>query len=148
MDSIIRGVTVYVFLLVIFRIAGRRTLGNMTNFDFVLVLIISEAAQNAMTGDDFSVINGMLVISTLVGLNILLSYMKLRLPRLERVIEGMPLILVKDSRPQRELMKKARVDEEDILSSARENYGLGTMEQIRYAILETNGSISIIPKAG
>ncbi len=148
MDAIVRGLMVYLFLLILFRIAGRRTLGNITNFDFVLLLIISEATQNAMIGNDYSVTNGFLVILTLVGLDIVLSFMKQRFPTMERYVDGLPLVLVDQGRPLKELMNRARVDEQDILASAREKHGLERMEQIKYAILETNGMISIIPKAG
>ena len=147
MDAIVRGLVVYLFLLILFRVAGRRTLGQMTNFDFVLLLIISEATQNAMIGDDYSVTNGILVILTLVGIDICLSIMKQRFPAMERHLEGLPLVLVDKGRPLKDLMYKARVDEQDILSSAREKHGLERMEQIKYAVLETNGGISIIPKA-
>ena len=148
MDAIVRGLVVYLFLLILFRIAGRRTLGNMTNFDFVLLLIISEATQNAMIGNDYSVTNGFLVILTLVGLDICFSLMKQRFPAMERYVDGLPLVLVDQGRPLKELMNRARVDEQDILASAREKHGLERMEQIKYAVLETNGMISIIPKAG
>ena len=148
MDAIVRGFMVYLFLLILFRIAGRRTLGNLTNFDFVLLLIISEATQNAMIGNDYSMMNGFLVILTLVGLDIVLSFMKQRFPMMERYVDGLPLVLVDQGRPLKELMNRARVDEQDILASAREKHGLERMEQIKYAILETNGMISIIPKAG
>lgn len=147
MDAIVRGLVVYLFLLILFRVAGRRTLGQMTNFDFVLLLIISEATQNAMIGNDYSVTNGILVILTLVGIDIFLSIMKQRFPAMERHLEGLPLVLVDKGRPLKDLMYKARVDEQDILSSAREKHGLERMEQIKYAVLETNGGISIIPKA-
>ena len=148
MDAVVRGLMVYLFLLILFRIAGRRTLGNITNFDFVLLLIISEATQNAMIGNDYSVTNGFLVILTLVGLDILFSFMKQRFPTMERYVDGLPLVLVNQGRPQKELMNRARVDEQDILASAREKHGLERMEQIKYAILETNGMISIIPMGG
>jgi uncharacterized membrane protein YcaP (DUF421 family) len=148
MDAIVRGFMVYLFLLLLFRIAGRRTLGNITNFDFVLLLIISEATQNAMIGNDYSMTNGFLVILTLVGLDIVLSFMKQRFPTMERYVDGLPLVLVDQGRPLKQLMNRARVDEQDILASAREKHGLERMEQIKYAILETNGMISIIPKAG
>lgn len=148
MDAIVRGLAVYLFLLILFRIAGRRTLGNITNFDFVLLLIISEATQNAMIGNDYSVTNGFLVILTLVGLDIVFSFMKQRFPAMERYVDGLPLVLVDQGRPLKELMTRARVDEQDILASAREKHGLERMEQIKYAILETNGMISIIPKGG
>lgn len=147
MDAILRGFIMYLFLLVLFRIAGRRTLGQMTNFDFVLLLIISEATQNAMIGNDFSVTNGILVILSLVGLDIGFSILKQRFPILNRHLDGLPLVLVDRGRPVQELMRKTRVDEEDILFSAREKHGLERMEQIKYAVLETNGGISIIPKA-
>lgn len=146
MDAILRGFIMYLFLLVLFRIAGRRTLGQMTNFDFVLLLIISEATQNAMIGNDFSVTNGILVILSLVGLDIGFSILKQRFPILNRHLDGLPLVLVDRGRPIQELMRKTRVDEEDILFSAREKHGLERMEQIKYAVLETNGGISIIPK--
>ena len=148
MDAVVRGLMVYLFLLILFRIAGRRTLGNITNFDFVLLLIISEATQNAMIGNDYSVTNGFLVILTLVGLDILFSFMKQRFPTMERYVDGLPLVLVDQGRPQKELMNRARVDEQDVLASAREKHGLERMEQIKYAILETNGMISIIPMGG
>lgn len=148
MDAIVRGLAVYLFLLILFRIAGRRTLGNITNFDFVLLLIISEATQNAMIGNDYSVTNGFLVILTLVGLDIVFSFMKQRFPAMERYVDGLPLILVDQGRPLKDLMNRVRVDEQDILASAREKHGLERMEQIKYAILETNGIISIIPKVG
>lgn len=147
MDAIARGVVMYFFLLVLFRIAGRRTLGQMTNFDLVLLLIISEATQNAMLGNDFSVTNGILVILTLVGIDIGLSLLKQHFPRVERHLEGLPLVLVDRGRPLKDLMYKARVDEQDILSSAREKHGLERMEQIKYAVLEAHGGISIIPKS-
>lgn len=148
MDAIVRGLAVYLFLLILFRIAGRRTLGNITNFDFVLLLIISEATQNAMIGNDYSVTNGFLVILTLVGLDIFFSFLKQRFPTMERYVDGLPLILVDQGRPLKDLMNRARVDEQDILASAREKHGLERMGQIKYAILETNGMISIIPKEG
>ena len=148
MDAIVRGLVVYLFLLILFRIAGRRTLGSITNFDFVLLLIISEATQNAMIGNDYSVTNGFLVILTLVGLDIALSYLKQRFPAMERYLDGLPLILVDQGRPLKDLMYRVRVDEQDILAAAREKHGLERMDQIKYAILETNGMISIVPKPG
>ena len=146
MDSILRAAVVFAFMVVVLRISGRRTLGEMTNFDFVLVLIISESTQNAMIGDDYSMTNGFLVILTLVTLDIGLSLLKQRSRRVEKWIDGVPTILVEDGRPLKDRMDKARIDEEDILESARELQGLERMEQIKYAVLERGGHISIIPK--
>ena len=146
MDAVLRGLFVYLFLLLIFRIAGRRTVGEMTSFDFVLLLIISEGAQNAMTGNDYSVTNGVLVITTLVGLDILFTLWKHRSVFVERWLDGLPMILVDNGRPITHLMDRARVDVEDILASARESQGLERMDQIKYAVLEVGGGISVIPK--
>lgn len=146
MDSVLRASAMYVFLMVLFRIAGRRTLSQLTNFDIILLMIISEATQNAMIGDDFSLTNAFLVILTLVGLDIGLSLGKQRIPRLDKWLEGLPTVIVEDGRPLKDLMGRSRVDESDVLEAAREQQGLERMEQIKYAVLERNGGISIIPK--
>lgn len=146
MDSVIRPAVMYLFLMLVFRVAGRRTLSEMTNFDFVLLLIVSEATQQALIGGDASITGALLVILTLVGLDIGFSLWKQRVPRLQRWLEGLPTIIVEDGRPLREVMERARVDESDILVAARQSQGLERMEQIKYAILERSGGISIIPK--
>jgi uncharacterized membrane protein YcaP (DUF421 family) len=146
MDSIVRGVAAYLFLLLVFRIAGKRALAQITTFDFVLLLIVSEATQNALIGNNYSMTNSFLVIITLVGIDIGLSLLKRRLPALEKVIDSVPLVIVEEGRPLKDRMVKARVDEEDVLMSARELHGLERMDQVKYAVLERNGGISIIPK--
>jgi len=147
MDILMRGLSVYVFLLIIFRISGQRSLGQVTTFDFVLLLIIAETTQQALLGDDFSVTNGLLLIVTLIGLDIGLSLLKQRSPNLDRLLEGLPLLIVENGEPLGDRMAKARVDEEDVMSAARELQGLERMEQIKYAVLERNGAITIIKRA-
>jgi uncharacterized membrane protein YcaP (DUF421 family) len=147
MDAIARGLFIYLFLLLMFRLAGRRTLSEMTSFDFVLLLIISEATQNAMIGNDYSVTNGVLIITTLVGLDVLFTNWKHRSAFIERWLDGLPLILVENGRPLESLMDRARVDREDILAAARQTQGLERMDQIKYAVLEVGGGISIVPKS-
>lgn len=146
MDAVFRAAAIYFFLLVIFRIAGARTLAQMTTFDFVLLLIVAEATQQALIGDDFSLTQAMLVIVTLIGIDIGLSLLKEKLPLLDKWIEGTPLIIVQDGKPLQERMKGARVDESDVLAAARELQGLERMDQIKFAVLERTGEISIIPK--
>lgn len=146
MDAVLRGVAVYAFLVVIFRISGQRSLGNVTTFDFVLLLIIAETTQQALLGEDFSVTGAFLLIVTLTALDIGLSLLKQRSPQLDRLLEGMPLVIVENGRPLHDRMTKARVDEEDILSAARELQGVERMEQIKYAVLERSGGISIIKR--
>ncbi len=146
MDAVLRAVAVYFFLFILFRVAGKRSLAQITTFDFILLLIVSEATQNAMIGNDYSLTNGFLVILTLVGIDILLSLWKQQSPEIGKFIDGVPLIIVEEGRPLKDRMAKARVDEDDILTAARELQGLERMEQIKYAVLERSGGISIIPK--
>jgi uncharacterized membrane protein YcaP (DUF421 family) len=146
MDAVLRGAIVYLVLLVLFRISGKRSLAQITTFDFVLLLIVAEAIQQAMIDADNSMTNAFLVVVTLLGIDIALSLLKGRSRLLEKLIDDVPLVLVEDGRPLKERMDKARVDESDILTSARELQGLERMDQIKYAVLERSGGISIIPK--
>jgi uncharacterized membrane protein YcaP (DUF421 family) len=146
MESVIRPALVYLFVLVLLRLTGKRTLAQITTFDFVLLLIISEATQQALIGEDNSMINCAIVVSTLIGLNILMSLLKQRSPWFDRLLDDIPLVIVADGKPLKDRMQKARVDEDDVLDAARELHGLESMDQIRHAILERDGQISIIPR--
>lgn len=146
MESVLRAATVYVALMIIMRLAGKRSLAQITTFDFVLLLIISEATQNAMIGQDFSMTNAIIVIVTLVTLDVGLSLLKRRSKMMDKLIDDVPLIIVENGVLLKERMHKARVDEADILGAARHLQGLERMDQIRYAVLETSGGISIVPK--
>jgi uncharacterized membrane protein YcaP (DUF421 family) len=146
MDVVVRGLCIYFFLLIVMRLSGRRTLGESTTFDFVLMLIIAETTQQALLGDDYSITTAIILITTLTGADILLSLVKCRWPRAERIIDGLPLVVVDEGRPLPDRMRRSRIDEEDILAAARKIQGLERMDQIKYAVLEPNGGISIIPK--
>lgn len=148
MDVVLRALSIYVVLLIVFRIGGKRTLGHTTTFDFVLLLIIAETTQQALLGDDFSVTNAFLLIIVLIGLDVALSLLKRGSPMLDRLLEGVPLVIVEHGKPLTDRMRMARVDEQDVLSAARERQGLKRMDQIEYAVLERNGGISVIPKRG
>ena len=117
----------------------------MSTFDFILVLIISEATQNALVDDDRSLSNGLAVILTLVALDRLAAVLKSRFQRVEQILEGMPLTLVDHGRLLEDRMKKSNVTLDDILQAARRTQGIGRLEQVKYAVLEASGGISIIP---
>ena len=146
MESVIRPALVYLFVLLVLRLTGKRTLAQITTFDFVLLLIISEATQQALIGEDNSMINCAIVVSTLIGLNILMSLLKQRFKWFDRLLDDIPLVIVADGKALQDRMYKARVDEDDVLDAAREMHGLESMDQIRHAILERDGQISIIPR--
>jgi uncharacterized membrane protein YcaP (DUF421 family) len=148
MDAVVRGLIVYVFLLLVFRVAGKRTLAQTTTFDFVLLLIISETIQQAMLDSDNSLTHGLLLVLTLVGVSVALSFLKEYVPWAEKAIDSTPTIILDDGILLRDRMEKLRVDESDILESARERYGLERLDQIKYAILERTGTVSIVPREG
>ncbi|MBU9697792.1 DUF421 domain-containing protein [Rhodobacteraceae bacterium HSP-20] len=146
MDSVFRAVAVYLVLLVVTRLSGRRTMAEVTAFDFLLLLIIAETTDQALLGDDFSVTNGLIVIVTLAAVDVGLSYVKSWSPRLALVIDGAPSVLVSDGVVDWATLRRARVDIGDVLESARDKHGLKRLDQIDCAVLEVGGGISIIPK--
>lgn len=145
MDAVLRASIVYIVLLLLFRLAGKRTLAEVTTFDFVLLLIISEATQQALLSDDYSITNAFLVIATLIALNVLFSEIKQRSKPAERVLDGLPLLIVENGNPLQDRMAKERIDVDDVLDAARETQGLERLSDIKYAVLERSGKISVIP---
>jgi uncharacterized membrane protein YcaP (DUF421 family) len=146
MDSVLRAAAIYLVLLVLFRVAGRRTLSEMTSFDFVLLLVIGEATQQALLGEAFSLIHAVLVIVTLIMLDVLISWVTQRSRIAGKLVEGVPMVIVADGKPLHDRMRKARIELADVLEAARHTQGLERMDQIKYAVVETSGGITIIPK--
>lgn len=146
MEPVLRGLAVYVFLLLVFRLTGKRSLDQVTTFDFVLLLIISETTQQALIGEDFSLTNAFLVIVTLFVADQVLSFLKEKSSFVRRWGEGLPLVLLENGKPFQDRMHKSQVSEDDILEAARELQGLERLDQIKYAVLERHGGITIIPK--
>lgn len=146
MDEVIRAIAVYVGLMLIFRLTGKRSLGETTTFDFVLLLVFSEALQSALVDQDDSLTSAFIVILTLVSINIGMSLLKEKSHWLETLMEGAPIKLVEHGQLLHERMRRARVDEGDILMAARQSQGIERLDQIESAVLERSGGISIIPK--
>jgi uncharacterized membrane protein YcaP (DUF421 family) len=146
LEPILHGLAVYLFLMLVFRITGKRALSQVTTFDFVLLLIISETTQQALIGEDFSLTNAFLVIVTLFAADQVMSKLMQKSGFLRRWAEGFPLILLEDGKILQERMAHSQVEEDDILEAARELQGLERLDQIKYAILERHGGITIIPK--
>ena len=148
MDSVLRALAVYIVLLLIFRLAGSRTLAGITTFDFVLILIVSEAVQSALIDNDHSMTNAFLIVITLVGLNVLMSVLKQRSGRIDRLLDGTALVLIERGKPHADRLERERVDEADILEAARELQGVSTLDDIDYAVLEKNGHVTVVPRHG
>jgi uncharacterized membrane protein YcaP (DUF421 family) len=145
MESVLRGLAVYLVLLLATRLSGRRSMAQVTPFDFVLLLIIAETTQQALLGDDFSIVNSLILIVTLCTVDILLSYVKRASPRTARVLDGVATVLISRGKPDERALRRARVDLEDVMSAAREQHGLERLDQVKFAVLEVGGNISIVP---
>jgi uncharacterized membrane protein YcaP (DUF421 family) len=146
METVLRSAAVYLFVLVVFRIAGKRSLSQITTFDLVLLLIISETTQQALLGNDFSLTNAAVAIATLITIEIVLSWAQRRMPGLARVFESVPLVVVEHGRVLEDRVRKEGVTLDEILEAGRESHGLERLDQFKYAILERHGRISVIPK--
>jgi uncharacterized membrane protein YcaP (DUF421 family) len=136
---------IYLLLLLIFRIAGRRTLAETSSFDLVLLLIIGETTQQAMVGSDDSVLTAAVAILSLVSLDMGISYLKRAFPAFDRLIEGYPILLINDGEPRPAAMSANGLDDADLTEAARLSHGLASVKEIRQATLERDGKISIIP---
>lgn len=146
MNVVISVFAIYFFLLIVLRFAGKRSLAQMTTFDFILLLILSETTQQALVGNDYSLSKAFLAILLIVTAEIALSILKHKVPVLQKWLDGTPIIIVQNGKMLMDRTDKSRIDEEDILAAARETHGLERLDQIKYAVLETSGAISIIPK--
>jgi uncharacterized membrane protein YcaP (DUF421 family) len=145
METVLRALAIYLALLLLFRLTGRRSLRETTPFDLVLLLVIGEATQQALLGEDFSVTNALVAIVTLLLADVAASLLKQRSAAAERVLDGVPTILVADGKPFEDRLRCARVDLGDIMQAARERQGLIRIEEIRWAVLEADGSITVVP---
>jgi uncharacterized membrane protein YcaP (DUF421 family) len=137
--------SVYLLLLLIFRIAGRRTLAETTSFDLVLLLIIGETTQQAMMKDDETVAGAAVAIMSLVSLDMTISFLKKAFPAFDRLLEGDPVLLVREGKVDHAALTANSLDTEEIKEAARLSHGLGEMEDVRQATLERDGHISIVP---
>jgi uncharacterized membrane protein YcaP (DUF421 family) len=146
MDAVFRGIAVYFVLLVVTRLSGRRTLAQVTPFDFVLLLIIAETTQQALLGDDFSITNSIILMVTLFSVDILLSYVKQWSPTSAAFLDGVPTVLISRGQPDHSALRWARVSLDDVMESARQQHGLKRLDEVDFAVLEVGGNISIIPK--
>jgi uncharacterized membrane protein YcaP (DUF421 family) len=143
-EFVARAVVVYVFLLVLLRLTGKRQVGQMAPFDLVLLLVLSNAVQNSMNGGDNSVTGGMILAATLVATNSLVGWLAYRSKRLEALIEGRPVIIIHDGRIDAVAMRKCQLTHHE-LEAALRAAGCGGPGEVRFAVLENTGKISVIP---
>ncbi len=141
---VIRTSAVYLVVLVGLRLSGKREIGQMTVFDLVVLLLLANAVQNAMVGQDTSLIGGILAAVVLLLVNALIARLSLRWPRLRRWVEGTPTLMVLHGKVIPEHMRREGIDEESLLAALRE-HGVAEIGEVEMAVLEIDGSISVVP---
>ncbi|MES2612635.1 MAG: YetF domain-containing protein [Pseudomonadota bacterium] len=142
-EFVLRGVLVYVFLLVFLRITGKRQTGQYAPFDLVLLLILSNAVQNSMNAGDNSLVGGLISASTLMGCHVVLANLTFRFAWLERLIDGTPRVLVDDGKVHTELMHKELLSTDDLEAALRAS-GCLHLHEVERATIETNGQITVV----
>jgi uncharacterized membrane protein YcaP (DUF421 family) len=147
MDAVLRALFIYLILMLVFRATGKRSMAQLTTFDFVLLLIIGEATQQALLGEDFSLTNASIVIVTLIVVDVAIARLARRSARLKRIVESLPVVLLRDGRMQTPQMEAQGIEAETIRERARVEHGLGSLAQVEHAVLEASGQISIIPRS-
>ena len=144
-EFVIRAVVVFGFLLLLLRMSGKRQIGQMTPFDLVLLLVISNAVQNSMNGGDNSITAGLILAATLVGIDVVLGRLAFRSRKLEQLLEGRPVILIHGGKIDQRALDEVQMTPHDLQAALRAS-GCSGPEQVRFAVLETSGRVSVIAK--
>ena len=144
-EFIVRGVVVYLFLLALLRLTGKRQVGQLAPFDLVLLLVLSNAVQNSMNAGDNSLVGGLIAATTLIAANYLVAMLTWRSKRLEALVEGRPQVLIHNGKLFDTVMTDARMTQHE-LNAALRAAGCLSIEDVHCAMLENNGSVSVIAK--
>jgi uncharacterized membrane protein YcaP (DUF421 family) len=144
-ELIVRGSAVYWFLVIVFRVVLRRDTGSVGIADILLLVIIADAAQNAMAGEYRSITDGLILVSTIIGWNVLIDWLSFRSPRLRRLFEPEPICLVRDGRILRRNLRREHLAEAELMGKLREE-GVEDVKEVKAAYFEADGAISVIKK--
>lgn len=145
MDLVLRAIAAFLIILVFTRVLGKRELSSMQPFDLIVLVIIGDLVQQGVTQNDMSVTGVLIVLATLGTIQVLVSYLSYRFRGLRTVLDGKPLLVVEHGKLIKANLKRERLTDDDLLEQARQN-GIDSLEQVKWAILETNGQISFIKK--
>jgi uncharacterized membrane protein YcaP (DUF421 family) len=146
MDLVLRAVVVFVFVTVLTRVIGRRELASLAPLDLILLIILGDALQQGLTQDDYSVTGAVIVVGTLAVLQVGTSWIAYRFPFTRGALEGEPLIVLEDGKPIERNLKRERMTVEELAESAR-LHEIGSLDEVRWAVLERNGELSFIKKS-
>jgi uncharacterized membrane protein YcaP (DUF421 family) len=145
MDIVLRAGLAYAFILFLTRIVGRRELSSLEPFDLIMLIVLGDLVQQGVTQSDYSVTGLVLAGGTIALLQVFASYLSFRFRRLRPVLDGEPMVLVEDGRVLERNLKRERLTREELAVQARQNQ-IASLDQVRWAVLETSGTISFIPK--
>jgi len=146
-ELIVRSAVIYFALIIALRLFGKRQIGQFTIFDLVLILLVANAVQPAMTGPDNSLLGGLIIIGSLVAVDGMVGLARARIPIVNQLLEPRPTVLAEDGKWQSKAMEEQDVTLEDGEMALRE-HGIADIEDVQLAVLEADGSISVIPKEG
>lgn len=141
-ELVLRGLVVYAFLIVLLRLTGKRQIGQLSPFDLVLLLILSNAVQNSMNAGDNSLIGGLISATTLIAVNYLMGLITFKSKKLEEIIEGRPQVLIYQGKLFEEVMTDAKLTRHELDSTLRQS-GYFELKEVKLAILENNGSVTV-----
>jgi uncharacterized membrane protein YcaP (DUF421 family) len=144
-ELIARGAVVYVFLLILLRLTGKRQVGQLAPFDLVLLLVLSNAVQNSMNAGDNSLVGGLISATTLVGVNYIVGLATFRSKKLEAIIEGRPQVLIHNGKLFEDVMASAHLTHHE-LNAALRQAGCASVSDVHSAVLENSGAVSVIAK--
>ena len=144
-DIVVRGAIVFVFLYVLMRIVGRRELSSLEPFDLILLVVLGDTVQQGLTQDDYSLTGALIAVSVIAVLQVLLSYSNFRFPRLRPLLNGEPIVVVQDGELILPNLRRERLTVEDVMEAARQQQ-IESLDKVRWAVLETSGTISFIEK--
>ena len=145
MDLVLRAIVLYVFVVVLMRIVGRRELSTLSPVDLVLLIVLGDAVQQGLTQDDYSVTGAVTVITTIAVLQVGTSYLSYRSKRARKLLEGEPIIIIEDGKLIERNLRRERLRPEDVAEEMR-IIGIGSFSDVRWGILESNGQFSFIKK--
>jgi uncharacterized membrane protein YcaP (DUF421 family) len=145
MEIVLRASVMFVVVLVLTRVVGKRELGQLSAFELVLLVAIGDLIQQSVTQEDYSLTGGILVIGTFALLTVVLSYVSWRFPRTRPVIDSSPTVVLANGRPQDKVLRYERLPMEELLEAARSN-GIRDLEEIQLAVLEPNGSFTFFKR--
>src|SRR3954454_24078106 len=146
MDLVFRTVAIFVFILFVTRVTGRRELNSLEPYDIIVLVVLGDLVQQGVTQSDNSVTGAVIVISTIMVLSVVTGWLGYRFRPARRVFEGEPMIVVDNGEPVMRNLKRERITVEEVETEARIQQ-MGSLDDVRWAVLETDGQISFIPKS-